>query len=42
MFAPAEHARDLEVAGRELSGIHFAMSYLPQQNKRVAGDTMGG
>ena len=30
--------RDLEVPGRELSGIHFAMDFLPQQNKRVAGD----
>jgi glutamate synthase (NADPH/NADH) small chain len=34
----AEHPRDLEVAGRELSGIHYAMDYLTQQNKRVAGD----
>ena len=34
----AEHPRDLEVAGRELSGIHYAMDYLMQQNKRVAGD----
>src|SRR5437762_9517717 len=34
----AELPRDLEVAGRELAGIHFAMDYLPQQNKRVAGD----
>ena len=31
------HPRDLPVPGRELSGIHFAMEYLPQQNKRVAG-----
>jgi glutamate synthase (NADPH/NADH) small chain len=35
----AENSRDLEVPGRELAGIHFAMDYLPQQNKRVAGDT---
>ncbi|MFZ3234903.1 MAG: glutamate synthase subunit beta [Stellaceae bacterium] len=35
----AEAARDLEIAGRELAGIHFAMDYLPQQNKRNAGDT---
>src|SRR3982751_5054221 len=34
----AELPRDLEAAGRELAGIHFAMDYLPQQNKRVAGD----
>lgn len=30
--------RDLEVAGRELSGIHFAMDFLTQQNRRVAGE----
>jgi glutamate synthase (NADPH/NADH) small chain len=30
--------RDLEVPGRELSGIHFAMDFLTQQNKRVAGE----
>ncbi|MCS6776380.1 MAG: glutamate synthase subunit beta [Chloroherpetonaceae bacterium] len=29
--------RDLPVPGRELDGIHFAMEYLPQQNRRVAG-----
>ncbi|HKU95033.1 MAG TPA: glutamate synthase subunit beta [Vineibacter sp.] len=34
----AEAPRDLEVPGRELSGIHFAMDFLTQQNKRVAGD----
>ncbi len=34
----AEHARDLPVPGRELKGVHFAMEYLTQQNKRVAGD----
>jgi glutamate synthase (NADPH/NADH) small chain len=34
----AEWPRDLEVAGRELTGIHPAMDYLVQQNKRVAGD----
>jgi glutamate synthase (NADPH/NADH) small chain len=33
----AELPRDLEVPGRELAGIHFAMNFLPQQNKRVAG-----
>src|SRR5215472_8140955 len=34
----AESARDFRVPGRELKGIHFAMEYLPQQNKRIAGD----
>ncbi len=29
--------RDLTISGRELSGIHFAMDFLPQSNKRVAG-----
>jgi glutamate synthase (NADPH/NADH) small chain len=38
----AEHARDLDVPGRELDGIHPAMSYLPQQNHRVAGDAVIG
>lgn len=36
----AEHARDLDVPGRELEGIHFALEYLPQQNKRCLGDTI--
>jgi glutamate synthase (NADPH/NADH) small chain len=36
----AEQPRDLPVPGRELSGIHFAMEFLPQQNKRVAGDRL--
>ena len=30
--------RDLPIPGRELAGIHFAMEFLPLQNKRVAGD----
>jgi glutamate synthase (NADPH/NADH) small chain len=34
----AEAPRDLPIPGRELSGIHFAMDFLTQQNKRVAGD----
>jgi glutamate synthase (NADPH/NADH) small chain len=34
----AEAPRDLEVPGRDLDGIHFAMDFLPQQNKRNAGD----
>ncbi|MGH9352520.1 MAG: glutamate synthase subunit beta, partial [Terriglobia bacterium] len=36
----AEQPRDLSVPGRELKGIHFAMEFLPQQNKRNAGDTV--
>jgi len=36
----AEWPRDLNVPGRELKGIHFAMDYLPQQNRRSAGDTV--
>jgi glutamate synthase (NADPH/NADH) small chain len=38
----AEHPRDLPVPGRELEGIHFAMDFLPQQNKAVAGDKVAG
>jgi glutamate synthase (NADPH/NADH) small chain len=34
----AERPRDLPVPGRELAGIHFAMAFLPQQNRVVAGD----
>ena len=34
----AEAPRDLPIPGRELDGIHFAMDFLVQQNKRVAGD----
>ncbi|MHB8353379.1 MAG: glutamate synthase subunit beta [Burkholderiales bacterium] len=34
----SEQPRDLTVPGRELDGVHFAMSFLPQQNKRNAGD----
>jgi glutamate synthase (NADPH/NADH) small chain len=34
----AGHARDLAVPGRELKGIHFAVEYLAQQNKRCQGD----
>jgi len=33
----AEEARDLPVIGRELKGVHFAMEFLTQQNKRIAG-----
>jgi glutamate synthase (NADPH/NADH) small chain len=34
----AEKSRDLPVRGRELKGIHYAMDYLPQQNRRVSGE----
>jgi glutamate synthase (NADPH) small chain len=33
----SEYPRDLTVPGRELDGVHFAMEFLPQQNRRVAG-----
>ena len=36
----AQKPRDLSVKGRELDGIHFAMDFLPQQNKRNEGDTI--
>ena len=38
----AEQSRDLPVPGRDLAGIHFAMEFLPQQNKRNAGDEVSG
>jgi glutamate synthase (NADPH/NADH) small chain len=38
----SEHPRDIDVPGRTLGGIHFAMEFLPQQNKRVAGDEVPG
>lgn len=34
----SEHPRDLEVPGRELDGVHFAMDFLTQQNRRVSGE----
>jgi glutamate synthase (NADPH) small chain len=34
----AEQPRDLPIPGRELKGIHFAMEFLPQQNRRNEGD----
>ena len=36
----AEQPRDLAVPGRELKGIHFAMEFLPQQNRRCEGDAV--
>ncbi len=38
----AEAPRDLPVPGRELAGVHFAMEFLPQQNKVNAGDALAG
>jgi glutamate synthase (NADPH/NADH) small chain len=37
----AEKGRDLPIPGRELKGIHFAMEFLPQQNRRVSGEPVG-
>jgi glutamate synthase (NADPH/NADH) small chain len=34
----AEKPRDLPVPGRELKGVHFAMDFLPQQNRRLSGE----
>ena len=36
----SEKSRDLNVEGRDLDGVHFAMEFLPQQNKRNEGDTI--
>jgi glutamate synthase (NADPH/NADH) small chain len=36
----AEKPRDLPIPGRDLKGVHFAMDFLPQQNKRNAGDSI--
>jgi glutamate synthase (NADPH/NADH) small chain len=36
----AEQPRDLAVPGRELAGVHYAMEFLAQQNRRVAGDSV--
>jgi glutamate synthase (NADPH) small chain len=38
----SEQSRDLPVPGRDLDGIHFAMEFLPQQNKINAGDKLKG
>jgi glutamate synthase (NADPH) small chain len=37
----AEAPRDLLIPGRELDGIHFAMDFLPQQNRRVGNEPLG-
>jgi len=36
----AEHPREVDIPGRDLKGIHFAMDYLTQQNRRGAGDVI--
>ncbi len=36
----ASAPRDLPIPGRHLKGVHFAMDFLPQQNKRISGDTI--
>ena len=38
LAAGSEQPRDLPIPGRELAGVHYAMEFLPLQNKRVAGD----
>ncbi len=42
LAAGAREPRDLKVPGRELTGIHFAMEYLIQQNRRNAGEPIDG
>ncbi len=37
----AEQPRDLPIPGRDLDGIHFAMQFLPQQNRRVSDEPLG-
>ena len=37
----AEQPRDLPAPGRDLAGVHFAMDFLPQQNRRVSGEPIG-
>jgi glutamate synthase (NADPH/NADH) small chain len=37
----AEKPRDLPILGRDLKGIHFAMDFLPQQNRRVGNEPLG-
>ena len=37
----SEAPRDLPASGRDLSGVHFAMDFLPQQNRRVSGEAIG-
>ena len=37
----SEHPRDLPIEGRSLDGVHYAMDFLPQQNRRVGGEELG-
>ena len=37
----SEAPRDLPIDGRDLDGVHFAMEFLPQQNRRVSGESIG-
>jgi glutamate synthase (NADPH/NADH) small chain len=37
----SEKPRDLPIPGRDLEGVHFAMDFLPQQNRRVSGEPIG-
>jgi glutamate synthase (NADPH) small chain len=37
----AEKGRELPIPGRELKGVHFAMEFLPQQNRRIANEPQG-
>ncbi len=37
----SKQSRDLPIEGRDLDGIHFAMDFLPQQNRRVSGELLG-
>jgi glutamate synthase (NADPH) small chain len=39
MTGGAENSRDLTIPGRELNGVHFAMEFLPQQNRRNAQES---
>ncbi|MCR6631807.1 MAG: FAD-dependent oxidoreductase [Magnetospirillum sp.] len=41
MTGGSEKPRDLAVPGRELKGVHFAMDFLTQQNRRVSGEAVG-
>ncbi|HVV93516.1 MAG TPA: glutamate synthase subunit beta [Hyphomicrobiales bacterium] len=41
MAGGAELPRDLPIPGRDLDGIHFAMEFLPQQNRRVSDEPLG-
>ena len=38
----AEKGRDLPIPGRDLEGIHFAMDFLPQQNRRISNEPQNG